>query len=386
MDLAINETQQMLKNSAREFFARECPLSLVRAMEEHPKGYTDELWQGMVDLGWLGLALPEKYGGAGGDLMDVAALLEEMGRALMPGPFFSTVVLGAMTILDAADEDNKEKLLSQIANGQLIVTLALTEINGTYDPEGIQVSACVDRNGYVINGTKLFVPDAQASDLLIVATRTSQTFNPKEGVTLLLVPKGTDGVSITPHETLPSGAQGEVRFDEVRLPFSAALGGIDMGWPIIERTLRRASAAKCVEMVGGAQAVLDMTLKYLKYRAQFGRPLGAFQSLQHHCANMATDVEGCRYTAYQAIWKVAQSAPATREVAIAKAWVSDAYIRVCGLAHQCHGAIGFTKEHDLQMYTHRARIQEQAFGDAQVHRKVLSNNLGDLKYPGRTES
>ena len=376
MDLAFNETQQMLKNSARELLAQECPLSLVRAMEEDPRGYTDELWQQMVDLGWLGLAFPEEYGGAGGDFMDLAALLEETGRALTPGPFFSTVVLGGLTLLDAADEDSRKELLPQIANGQLIMTMALTEIGGIYDAEGIQAEASLDGDEYVITGTKLFVPDAQVADLLIVATRTSQAPDPEDGVTLLLVPKGADGVSVIPHQTLASDVQSEVRFDGVRVPLSATLGDVDMGWPILERALRRAAAAKCVEMAGGAQAVLDMTLEYLKHRAQFGRPVGAFQSVQHHCANMATDVEGCRYIAYQAAWKVAQGAPATREVSMAKAWVSDAYQRVCALAHQCHGAIGFTKEHDLQLYTRRARIQEQAFGDAQFHRKLVAKGLG----------
>ena len=383
MDLGFNETQQMLKSMARELLSKECPPAVVRAMEEDPKGYTDELWQQMVDLGWLGLAFPEEYGGAGGDFVDLAALLEEMGRVLMPGPFFSTVVLGGLTLLDAADEDGKKDLLPRIANGQLIMTLAHTEASGTHEPQGIQAEARLDGDEYVITGTKLFAPDAHVSDLMIVATRTSSHPDPREGITLLLVPRITDGVSVTPHKTLASDKQCRVLLDGVRVPLTAALGAVDQGWPILERALQRAAAAKCVEMAGGAQVVLDMTLEYLKHRVQFGRPVGAFQGMQHHSANMATDVEGCRYMTYKAVWKVAEGLPAAREVSMAKVWLSDAYPRVCALAHQCHGAIGFTREHDLQLYTRRARIQEQAFGDAQYHRKLLAQSLEGLMVSGR---
>lgn len=375
MDLALNETQQMLKTSARELLSRECPYSLVRDMEEDARGYSDELWRRMVDLGWLGLAIPAEYGGAEGDFLDLAALLEEMGRALVPGPFFSTVVLGGLTILDAAGDDMKRDLLPRIAGGQLLMTLAITEKGGTYESQEIEVQARREGEEYVIEGTKLFVPDAHVADFIIVAARTASGSNPKEGITLLLVPGTADGVSVTPHRTLASDKQCEVVFHGVRVPYSAVVGEIDGGWPPLERALQRAAAAKCVEMMGGAEAVLEMTVEYLKQRVQFGRPVGTFQGVQHHCANMAIDVEGSRYVAYQAAWKVSEGLPAAREVSMAKAWVSDAYLRVCSLAHQCHGAIGFTQEHDLQLYTRRARVQEQAYGDARFHRRLLAQTL-----------
>lgn len=255
------------------------------------------------------------------------------------------------------------------------MTLAITEKGGTYEPQEIEVQARREGEEYAIEGTKLFVPDAHVADFIIVAARTASGSNPKEGITLLLVPGTADGVSVIPHRTLASDKQCEVAFHGVRVPYSAVVGEIDGGWPPLERALQRAAAAKCVEMVGGAEAVLEMTVEYLKQRVQFGRPVGTFQGVQHHCANMAIDVEGSRYVAYQAAWKVSEGLPAAREVSMAKAWVSDAYLRVCSLAHQCHGAIGFTQEHDLQLYTRRARVQEQAYGDARFHRRLLAQTL-----------
>ena len=371
MDLGLNETQQMLKSSARAVFSTECPPSLVRAMEEDARGYSDELWRKMADLGWLGLSFPEEYGGAGSDFLDLSVLLEEMGQALVPGPFFSTV-LGGLTLLDAANEDVKGDLLPKISQGQLLLTLALTEPSGTYDPQGIETQADHQGEEYVIKGTKLFVPEANVADLMIVAARTASNADPKEGLTLFLVPRNSSGVAVTPQATLASDKQCEVEFQDVRVSSTSIVGGVGEGWPILERTLERAAVAKCMEMLGGAEAVLEMTLEYTKQRVQFGRPIGSFQAVQHHCANMAIDVQGCRYIAYQAAWKVAEGLPAAREVSMAKAWVSDAYQRVCALANLCHGAISFTKEHDLQLYTRRARVQEQAFGDASFHLRLLA--------------
>ena len=375
MDLGLNETQQMLKNSAREFLAQECPPSLVREMEEEERGYSPSLWRQIVDLGWTGLAFPEEYGGAEGSFLDLTVLLEETGRALMPGPFFSTIVLGGLTVLDAGNDEQKSDILSKICSGQIMMTMAITEPSATYHPSGIQLQARREGDQYIIDGTKLFVPDAQVADLMIVAARTSNGDDPSAGITAFLIPSDSNGVDINPLHTLGSDKQSEVVFSDVRVPGSGVLGEVDEGWPIVERALQRATAAKCVEMLGGAEAVLDMTVEYAKQRVQFGRPIGSFQTIQHHCADMATDVECARYMAYQAAWKAGEGIPAAREVSMAKAWVSQAYSRVCVLAHQSHGAIGFTKEHNLQLYTRRAKAQEQIYGDTIFHREMVAQAL-----------
>ena len=375
MDLSLNETQQMLRNSAREFLAQECQPGLVRAMEGDERGYPPELWRQMADLGWTGLAFPEAYGGTGGDLLDLAVLLEEMGRALVPGPFFSSVVLAGLTILDSATEAQKQDLLPAISQGQMIATLAVTEPSATFEPWGIQVKARRDGDDFVIDGTKLFVPDAHASNVMLVAARTSDSSDAGYGITLFVLPTDSPDMEISLLRTLGSDKQCEVRFDGVRVAASSLIGEVDLAWPIIERTLQRAAAAKSVEMLGGAAAVLDMTVEYAKQRVQFGRPIGGFQAVQHHCANMATDVECSRHIAYQAVWRLAEGLPAALEVSMAKAWVSEAYRRVCALAQQTHGAIGFTQEHNLQLYTRRARAQEVAFGEPSYHRELVAQAL-----------
>ncbi len=375
MDLGLTEIQQMLKNSAREFLGQECPLTLVREMEEDERGYTDELWRQISGLGWPGIAFPEQYGGTGGSFLDLTVLLEEIGRSLTPGPFFSTVVLGGFTVLDAGSDMQKQYILPGICTGQTLMTLALTEASATYEPWGIETTATREGDGFRIDGQKLFVPDAHAASVLLVAARTAQSDDPAQGITLFFVNADSPGLTVNQLSTISSDRQCEVLLDGVTVPAEAVLGEVDNGWPIIERALQRAIAGKCVEMLGGADAVVEMTVEYAKQRTQFGRPVGTFQAVQHHCANMATDVEGCRQIAYQAAWKVSEGEPSEREVAMAKAWVSAAYQRVCNLAHQCHGAIGFTKEHDLQLYTRRAKVQELTYGDVNFHKEAAMRQI-----------
>ena len=373
MDLGLNETQQMLRNSAREFLQAECPDTYVREMEEDERGYTPEMWQKVAEQGWLGLIFPEQYGGVGLSYLDLSVLLEETGRALLPGPFFSTVVMGGMTIMDAGSEEQKQELLPQISEGQLIVTLALTEPSARWDAEGIQMTASQSGDGWVLNGVKLFVPNAHVSDTYVVAARTGDG---ERDITLFLVPRGTDGVSQTLLKTIASDRQSELVFENVSLPASAVLGEVNKGWDSVEKVLAWGAIGKCAEMVGGGEQVLDMTVEYAKQRTQFGRPIGSFQAIQHHCANMATDVEGSRYITYQAAWRLSEGDDAVQEVAMAKACVSDAYRRICALGHQCHGAIGFTKEHNMQLYSRRAKAAELAFGDTDFHLETVANGIG----------
>lgn len=373
MDLGLTEAQQMLRNSAREFLEKECPHTYVRAMEEDQRGYTPEMWRKLAEQGWLGLIFPEQHGGIGLGFLDLAILLEEMGRALLPGPFFSTVVLAGMPILDAGSEAQKREFLPRIAEGQLVMTLALTEPSARWDAAGIEATASPSGDGYVINGTKLFVPNAHVSDYMVVAARTGRA---TEDVTLFIVPGRASGVSQALLKTIASDRQSEVVFNNVRVPASAVLGEVNGGWATIRKVLQWGAVGKCAEMLGGAQKVLEMTVEYAKQRVQFGRPIGSFQAIQHHCANMATDVEGSRYITYQAAWRLSEGLPAEREVALAKAWVSDAYRRVCALGHQCHGAIGFTREHNMQLYSRRAKAAELAFGDADLHREAVASAIG----------
>ena len=285
------------------------------------------------------------------------------------------MVLGGLTVLDAGTDAQKQDILPRICSGDLIMTMALTEPSTSFEPWGVETVADPQGDGFVISGTKLFVADAQTSDLLLIVARTSSQADPARGITLFLVPTDNQGLTITPLNTIASDRQFEVILDGVNVPAASVLGEVGEGWPVVQRALQRATAGKCSEMLGGADAVLEMTVEYVKERTQFGRSIGSFQAVQHHCANMATDVEGSRNIVYQAAWRVAEGGPAEREVSMAKAWVNGAYERVCTTAHQCHGAIGFTKEHDLQLYTRRAKVLELTYGDANFHKELALQNL-----------
>ena len=377
MDFGLSEGQEMLKASARDFLQKECPKKLVRQLDESDEGYSPELWRKMAELGWMGLPFPEKYGGGGGSFLDLVVLLEAMGYNVVPGPFFSTVVLGGMTILAAGNEGQKKGLLSEVANGKLILSLALTEPSVKYDDAAFVKTTAIARNGkYVINGTKLFVQDANVADYILCVAKTKATGKPENGVTIFLIDSKTPGIKYTLLKTLARDKQCEVVFDNVAVPKENVVGGLNRGWQIIQDVLQKAVVAKCAEMVGGAQAALEMAVAYAKERVQFNRPIGSFQAIQHYCANMVSDVDGSRFVTYKAAWKVSEGLPATMDVAIAKAWTGAAYSRVTLLAHQIFGAVGFTMDHDLHLYYRRAKAGEIIFGDGAFQRAIVARELG----------
>ena len=376
MDFSFSEEQDMLRKVARNFCANECPTNLVREMEKDQQGYPTDLWNKMAGLGWIGLAFPEEYGGTGGSFLDLAVLLDEMGRARLPGPFFSTVVLGGFIILEAGNEAQKNDLLPNIANGDLIVTLALTEHSASFNAAGVELSAIADKEDFILDGTKFFVPDAHVADYIVCVARTDDGADKEKGVTLFLVDAKKSGVSCNPLETIAGDKQCEVIFNKVRIPRENIIGEVDQGWTYVKNLLQKATSAKCVEITGGAQQILDMTLAYAKERVQFGHPIRTLQAIQHHCTNMATDVEGSMFIAYQAAWMVSEALPCSKEVAMAKAWVGDAFRRITLLGHQVHGAIGFTEDHDLTLYSRRSRAWETAFGDSYFQREIIAQQLG----------
>ena len=376
MDLGFSEEQEMLRTAARDFLTNECPPDLVKEMAEDERGYTPELWKKMAELGWMGLTFPEEYDGMGMTFVDLVILVEETGRACLPGPLFSTVVLAGYTILEAGSEEQKKELLPKISNGELILTLALTEPSASYEPGGIKIKASPKNGDYVINGTKLFVPDANVADYMICVARTKDGAKPEEGITLFLVDTKSPGISTTLLKTIAGDKQCEVIFDDVRVPKENILGDLDKGWPVVEKVLEKATVGLCAQMVGGAQKALEMSIDYAKERVQFGRPIGSFQSIQNYCADMVTDVDGSKYITYEAALKLSDGLPAAMEVSMAKAWVSEACCRVTALGHQIHGAIGFMADHDLPLYFKQAKAGEATFGDADFHRELVAKHLG----------
>jgi len=373
MKLTLTEEQEMLRKTARDFLTDKCSKKFVKQMEESETGYSGELWQEMAELGWMGLAFPGKYGGGDMSFLDLAILLEEMGRACLPGPFFSAVVLGGLSILDVGNEEQKQEHLPQLIRGKRLFTLALTEPGRhNYDASSVAMEATRDDDSYIINGTKLFVPDAHVADYLLCVARTK----PRSGITVFLVDAKSPKMKHTVLKTIAGDKLCEVVFDQLSVAKANILGRLNQGWSPVEKIIQRAAVGKCCEMVGNLQRVLEMTVDYAKERKQFDRPVGSFQIIQHYCADMATDVDSARFSTYQAAWMLSEGLPCAKEVAIAKAWISQASQRVFALAHQIHGAIGVTIEHDLHYYTRRAKAAEVAFGDADFYREVVAREMG----------
>ena len=365
MDFSFTEEQEMLRKIARDFLSTECPKDLVRKMVKDEKGYTPELWGKMAELGWMGLIIPEKYGGIEGSFLDIAVLLEEMGRAALPGPFFPTLI-GSLAILELGSAEQKNELLPKIAQGKLVLTLAISEPDVGYELTALQCQVTAEGKEYTVDGTKLFVEYAHIANLMLCAARSKGSAG-QQGITLFLIDAKDPNLTLTPLETIAGDKQFEVRLKRIRVPQSGILGEAHKGGEYLQKLLQVATVAKCAEMVGGAQQVLDMTVDYAKQRVQFDHPIGSLQAIQHHCANMLIDLEGMKYVTYVAAWKVSEGMPCSWEVAVAKAWASQACPRVIALAHQIHGAIGTTMDHDLHYYTRRTKAAESAFGDADFY-------------------
>ena len=374
MDFGFSEEQEMLRATARKFLDNECTSSFVRARMEEAAGVTDEFWGKLAEQGWLGLVYPEEHGGSGLGFVDLTVLMEEMGRSGMPGPFFATVLLGGLTILEAGSAAQKKEWLGKIAAGQAKATLALAEPNARWDAAGVTVTAAPATGGFVLNGTKLFVPDAHVADVLVVAARTSTGKTPDAGISLFLVPSDADGLDVKPLPTMDQTRKlCEVSFKDCRVGPDALMGARDQAWPALTRVIERATVALCAEMCGGAQRVLDMTTEYAKIRVAFGKPIGAYQGVKHRAADMLVDVENAKSLTYYAAWAVDENAPeAALAASMAKAYASDAFRRVSAAGIQLHGGIGFTWEHDLHLYFKRAKASEFTFGDATYHRERVA--------------
>ncbi len=371
MDFSFSAEQQLLKKEVRHFLETECPKSGLRALHASELGYSAEMWRKMASLGWLGLIMPEEYGGVGGTLVDLAVLLEEVGRATAPGPFFSTLVLGALPLLEAGNEEQKKRLLGGAASGDILLTMAVAEPETDGSPDHISTRAARAPGGsFGVSGTKLFVPNAHSADFILVAARTGSPAGPPE-IGLFVVDGKLPGIALTPLRTIAGDRQHEVRLDQVRCAAGDTLGAPSQGWPIVESALRKATALQCVEMVGVAHKALELTAAYSASRVQFGRPIGTFQAVQHRLADMLTDVESARWLSYQAVWRLDRRLPAAREVSMAKAWASDACQRVVSGAQHIHGGVGFDADYDLHYHFRWSKALELNLGSAPVHKALV---------------
>jgi alkylation response protein AidB-like acyl-CoA dehydrogenase len=376
MDFSFTEEQDMLRISARDFLAKECPKVKVRELGKDERGYDAEVWHRMAELGWMGLTFPEEYGGMAGSFMDLVILMEEMGRNILPGPFFSTIALCALPLLEYGNTDQKVEFLPRIVEGGAIWTLALAESSGKYEASEVRLRAVFRGKDYILDGHKLFVWDAHVADYILLVSRTGDGERPEDGITLFVVDAKGPNVKMEAIPTIGGDRQFKVRFDGVTVPADNVLGKVGGGWDIVDFILQRAAVLKCAEIAGACQGVLDMTSGYAKERIQFDRPIGSFQAIQHKLADMLIEVEAVQYLLYQAAWGISVGSPSPWQISAAKAKANEAYQRICIDAIAAHGAIGYTMDHDIGLYYRRVKAAQFAAGDTSLHREVIAAGLG----------
>jgi alkylation response protein AidB-like acyl-CoA dehydrogenase len=375
VDFAFSEEQDQLRDSVRRFMESKSPSSEVRRLMDTDEGYDPAVWTQMAkELGLQSINIPEEYGGQGFSWVELGIVLEEMGRVLLCAPYYSTVVLAGSAILNAATAGQKAELLPGIAGGDTIAALAITEPNGRWDAEGIEVTATGSGDSYVLDGTKSYVVDGHIANLLVVAARAPGTSG-TDGVGLFAVDGDASGITRTQLSTMDQTRK-QAQLELSSVP-ARPLGHATGGWPAVEKTLQHASVGLCNEMVGGAQKVLDMAVEYAKVRVQFGRPIGSFQAIKHKCADMLLEVESAKSAAYYAAGAAAEDSDELPVVAsLAKAYCSEAYFHSAAENIQIHGGIGFTWEHDAHLYFKRAKSSEILLGDGTYHRELLADLIG----------
>ncbi len=377
MDLELTEAQEILKTTVADFVQREYDKNTLLALENTPTGITPELLRKVAELGWLGVVIPEAYGGEERSLTDAAVLFEELGRGPVPGPFFASGVLGALTMRHGGTEAQKQAILPQVARAECVVCVAVTESDYGWRPDRVHMSASLERGHYVLNGTKLFVHDARAATHLLCAVRTGPSSNGgSRGITVFIVDASAPRVSV---RTLPGwmGQVDEVRFDNVQVPADALLGGVEGGgWEILEAAALQAIPILCAYQVGSCQAVFEMAVAYSRTRIQFGQPIGRFQRVQDHIISMVNHLDAARWTTYEALWKLDSGRPAASSVHLAKAVTSETHLKVCDGAHEVHAGVGVIREYGLTLHTQRSRTLYHLLGDARHHRRRLADAMG----------
>ncbi len=375
MDIVLTESQQMLKQSARDFLQDLCPRDVVREMQTDERGYPPELWHRMGELGWLSWPFPSRYGGSDGDFFDLALLVEELGYAAAPTPFFSSIVEAGSLLMEAGTAAQKRSLLPRLASGAALFSVAYLETDG--DPSGLSrnTAAVAQETGFILSGTKCFVPAAHVAEGLLCVARTRSGNAATRGLSLFCLSPHDTSIHLRPMTTMTGDKQFEVDFDQTAAARDTLIGRLHGAGRPLQRALMRATALKCAEMVGGAQAALDLTVEYAKQRVQFGRPIGVFQAVQHHCADMYCDLEMGRLLAYNACWLLSRGDAAEAAVSSAKLKLSRVYPAITRLAHQVTGGVGYYTEYPLELYTRRALAAASAYGGADYHAARLGERL-----------
>ena len=370
MDLELTKEHQMLRESAAYFIKKENPFERVRELKKDPLGYTKKIWKKMAKLDWMGLIFPEEFGGSGMDFSYVMVLLEEFGKGLLPEPWISTVLLGGNLISIGGTDKQKEEILPAICDGKLFMALAYLEDGSGYDTRYCTTTAVKNDHGFLLSGKKIFVSDACSADKIIISTRTSQGACDKAGITLFLLSPETEGLKIIPLKTMDGRNACILEMDNVQVLPDDIVGELDNGHLILAEAVDQATTGLCAEMTGGMETALNITVRHLTDRIQFGRPIGSFQATQHKAADMFIQKELALSSVYYATASIVENTKEKAQVvSTAKAKCSSAYVDITKTAVQLHGAFGFTNESDISLFLKRAKVTDILFGDAGYHQE-----------------
>ncbi|MBP6104957.1 MAG: acyl-CoA/acyl-ACP dehydrogenase [Steroidobacteraceae bacterium] len=378
MDLKFTDEQRMLRETSRDLCVANCGMDVVRKMENDPDGVPDALWRNMQEVGLLGILLPQELGGMGLNMLDCAVIYEEFGRALVPGPHFSSAVISVLALRRAGSETQQQQLLPGIGSGELIVVPAWLERDGGYGAEGVQLAATRTQGGYRLQGVKRHVFHAKAAQRLLVLARTGAG---AEDVDLFIVDTKSSGVALEQQRSMASDTQYKVTFDGVVVPEAQRLGAEKTGWKNWSEAMHEGIILLGAYAAGGAERALEMTVQYSKDREQFGKPIGAFQALSHYMADAAPVVEGAKTLVYEAAWAHSTGRDIKRLAPMAKLFACKAFRDVTSMAEQVHGGIGFTLDYDIQLYYRRAKQLQLNWWDSRYLEGLIAADVLDRGLP-----
>lgn len=374
LDLSLTETEEILKTSVMSFLKRDVPKETLQALHDSDTGFTAEILRKIIEMGLMGVVIPEEYGGAGYPLTTAGVLFEALGTGPLPGPYFSSGILGSLIIQEAGTGQQKEEILPQVAEGKMILAPAITEPKYGWEADNIETVATSKDGGYELNGVKLFVHDAlSATHLIVPAIATGKS---GKAISLFLVDKNSAGVKVRLLPGYLSGRAFEVKMDGVKVPPSSLLAGQgEDGWTPLVKAIDKSIPILCAYKVGGCQAVFDMTAEYSRVRIQFGQAIGRFQRVQDLVIDIATQMEAARWTTYEALWKLDTNLPAFESIHLAKAVASEGYWQSCILAHRVFSGIGYSTEHSLSLHTRASRYFYSYLGEPSYHKQQLAKHF-----------
>ena len=377
MDMELRDEQRELLETARRVMRAECGPSVVRELEESSLGFSRDMWKRMAELGWLGLPISSDHGGFDLGVLDLVLLNKELGRALCPSPYLSTVVLGAGAIAAAGTEEQKAEYLPHVVEGDTVIGFAFQEADRYYDYRSVETTAVSSDAGWVLKGTKVFVEFADAADLLVVVARTGPTPALSEGLTMFLVDPKTPNLRLRHLPTMARDRQFEVSLENVIVPNEATLGTVGEAWTVLEKIIQQAALVFCGYLCGAAEQMHELATQYPKDRIQFGRPIGSFQLIQSYLAQLIMEIWGAETLTYFAAWTLDQGRPSRALVAKTKAFVGDTLKRTTDVGSQVFGGMGYVEDVDSTLYLRRGKQYQLSFGDTAYWEGIVAEELLD---------